>query len=359
MAQRLRLVDIRLSSLPEDLGICAGDVAGVAKIVNSVESRLILCKESGDEGWWGTWAEMAFNISQSSPFLTTPRQVARIAMVDVCRHPVSLNNQFYEYLRFGNGRMPKFGLSLCGQRSGLEAFSRNNAPAFSYEVFATPQQIAIYPTNPLDVNKRVFLQGLDPSGNTIYSLDGQAKVKGVFVFMGVPFVISPQQFSRITGIQKDVCFGDVQLFTVDPTTGNQVLFHTMEAGETTAWYRRYYFNRLPMDCCGNSVPSPCTPPSTNPSVQIHAIVKLEPIPVVTDTDYTVLQNLEAFIEEAQSRKYTKLDSITAKEMAASHHTNAVRLLNGELAHYLGIDQPAVNFKPFGSARLERVNIGMI
>jgi hypothetical protein len=50
---------------------------------------------------------------------------------------------------------------------------------------------------------------------------------------------------------------------------------------------------------------------------------------------------------------------TAKQMEIRHHQKAIGLLNGELSHYMGIVSPSVNFAPFGTARLERVKIGMI
>jgi hypothetical protein len=39
------------------------------------------------------------------------------------------------------------------------------------------------------------------------------------------------------------------------------------------------------------------------------------------------------------------------------HKEAVRFLNGEIAHYYGIDNPAIQVSVFGSARLERQAIG--
>jgi hypothetical protein len=35
------------------------------------------------------------------------------------------------------------------------------------------------------------------------------------------------------------------------------------------------------------------------------------------------------------------------------------LLMGELGHFLGIDDPAVEFAPFGSARLAKQRIGLV
>ena len=230
---------------------------------------------------------------------------------------------------------------------------RNNVPTF-VDLTNGPQIIRIYPGDQVDVDnaRRVFVQGLDNNGNVIYSQDVLNRVSGIFVTLASPFVDVPIQFTRIDGLQKDLTAGNVQVFQVDPTTGTEVLLTTMAASETTSWYRRYYFNQLPCGCC----PAPIQN-GTCPTVQATAIAKLEPIPVLVDTDYLLIQNREALIEECASIRYSEMDTMAAKQMAAERHTQAVRYLNGELTHYLGKDTPAINFAPFGTARLENQSIG--
>lgn len=341
---RTRLYDLRLSGLPETIGMCAADVSGVASYVNSAQRRLLYCREAGEESWYATYAEVAFNVYQSSPFITTPRNIARLELIDICKKPVQIHNQFYEYLRFGSGRLPK----LCGDRrcGNMAAYSRNNAvtfvdmPAGSY--------IRIYPTVATDAASRVLIQGTNTTDSVIYSDDGTNRVTGEFLTLESPFVTSSFQLNTLTGIQKDVTDGDIQIFAVDPDDGTETLLVTMEPGEQTASYRRYYLNALPYNCCPDGE-----------TVQVSAIAKLDFIPVRVDTDYTLLQNIEAITEECQSVRYSRIDSVSAKQMSAERHIQAVRLLNGELTHFEGLNEPSVVFAPFGSARLERVNIGMI
>src|SRR3989442_316999 len=113
MALRLRGYDFRLSRAPGLLGLCESDTVSVFAALNTAQRQLLLCKEAGDEGWFGTWAEMAFSISRTSPYLTTPREVARLELATVCNRPVPIQNQFYEYLDFGNGRLPKLRAKTC------------------------------------------------------------------------------------------------------------------------------------------------------------------------------------------------------------------------------------------------------
>jgi hypothetical protein len=209
----------------------------------------------------------------------------------------------------------------------------------------------LYPSDQTDIGKRVLLQGTDNNGNQIYSQDGFNQVSGIFVVLAQPFVDCPIQFNTITGIQKDITNGPVILNQADPVSGAEVQLSVMAGGEESLSYRRYYLDKLPCGCC----PTPGA--SDDTLVQVTGIAKMEPIPVVVDTDYMLLQNQEAIIEECQAVRYSTMDVLDAKTMASQHHTNAIRYLNGELGHYLGTQNPAVSFSPFGTARLERQGIG--
>jgi hypothetical protein len=357
--QRLRVYDLRLDGrLGNAVGICQSDVKGYCSFINAAQRRLLLCKEAGEESWWGSWAEIQFTVTRAVPFFTLPREVARLELVDICNCPVAVQNQFYEYLRFGNGHLPKlFRQQRCGCFQP-QVLSRNNVPTFT-DLTGPPQYIRIYPTDPADSGKVVIMQGTDNNDNVIYTQNGLNRITGVSVSIQMPFVTVvlqgstvPIPFNSITGIQKDATVAPVRFTQVDPTTGNELLLHTMEPSETTAWYRRYYFDNLPINCCFD--------PNTGvTNVLVTAIAKLELIPVVSDTDYTLIQNMEALIEEAQAVRYSTIDSQQSKQNEAIKHRDAVRLLRGELSHYVGLTQPAVFFAPFGSARLERQKIGTL
>lgn len=356
--KRARLRDFRLSRGPQAIGLCATDTARLALMVNSAQQRLLYAREAGDEGWYGTWAEVAFSASQTQPYITCSRDIARIEKLSVCQRPIPVENQFFEYLAFGNGNLPK----TCQSRYSYcqwnaKSYSRNNAITFT-DLSNAPQHIRIYPTDTTGADTdtarphRVLVQGLDANGNTLYSLDEGIQVQGVYATLAQPFVDVDLDgvavaFSRITGIQKDVTTGSIQIYQVDPITGEEVLLHVMEPSEEVASYRRYYLDRLPAFCCNSS----------DDEITVTGICKLELIPVVADTDYLLIQNIEALIEECQSIRYSESDSETAKKMAAERHTQAIRLLQGELVHYLGRERPAMSFFPFGSASLACKGVG--
>ena len=348
---RLRFLDLRHSDFPDAIGHCEADAPELARAANRAETNLLNCKEAGDEGWWGTWAEIEFTASRTSPSVILPREVARLEAIDICGRPVQLNNPFWEYLRYGNGRMRHPG--ELGRRRCLPtmAYTRNNAVT-QVELSPTPQILSVYITNPADVGKRILLQGLDNTGTTIYSQDVLNQAEGVFVTFAFPFSNAPMQFSKITGIQKDITAGQVQVFQIDPTTGAEVLLLTMEPSEQTAWYRRYHLDPLPWNCCS----APNVDPTQN-YVRCTAIAMLEHIPVKSDTDYFLIQEPSALTLEAQANRMSKNDSPAAQAQAREYHLQAVRLLIGQTGRYMGIQNPAIQFKPFGSATLARAGVG--
>ena len=341
--RRLRLLDAKLSRLPASVGLCQDDTAGVAAYVNAAQERLLTCIEASDDGWYGGFAEMSYPVSVTNPYITTPRDVARVELVSVCDRAVPVQNQFFSYLQFGNGKLPRtFGKNRCGP---VQVISQNNAVSF-VNLTGPPQYLVAYPTDPSDATgtSRVLFQGTDQNDNTIYSIDGTPPVQvlGQYVTLASPFSATPMTFNTLTGIQKDVTVGQVRIFQMDPTTGAQVQLLTMEPSETTANYRRYFLSAIPAN-----------------TTQVSAIVKLDLIPDVVDSDYLLIQSLEALIEECQSVRYMGIDLPTSAQLAAMHHTNAVRYLKGQLKHFLGLDDIAVNVAIFGSARLARSGVGSL
>lgn len=355
MPSRLRLRDFMLSRGPGLVGLCQSDVPGCAAMVNAVQERLLTCREVGDHGWNGTWAEMVFNVPRGNPYLTTPRDVARIEWMDVCKRPVPVQNQFYEYLLFGNGRMPRGQCLTQGCCDLTEGFARNNAVTF--RDVSAGDSLRVYLSDAGDEGKLVLVSGNDANGQPVTSLDGLVQVNGVYATLQAPFVdVSlngvPVAWSGagLSGIQKDVSIGPVTFYGVNPVSGAQTALLTMEPGEQVASYRRYFLNGLARQCC------PPAPGQPN-TAQVHTIVKRDFIPVIADTDYLLLTSLEAMICEAQAVRFESMDSGEAKQSALERHRAAVRFLQGELAHYQGKDQPAVNFAPFGTAHLRHQRIG--
>jgi len=238
MPQRLRLFDVQQSRFPRVMGLCQGDIPAIADRVNSAQQSLLFCKEASNESFNGTYAEISFQVSRDVPYVTLPREIARLEMATVCDYPVSVENMFVNFLLFGNGRLRK---NRRCNTNFLQIVARNNAVTF-VDMTNSPQYIRAYITDERDIAKRFLLQGKDSNNNTIYSTDNLLEVTGIFVALDQPFVTSPLTLNSITGLMKDVTYGEVSFFQVDPTTGDEVELLKMQPGETTASYRRYYLN---------------------------------------------------------------------------------------------------------------------
>lgn len=344
MAQRLRLLDVRLSRLAQSVGICQGDIASIAQIVNAAQERLVTDMNCGEVGWFGSSARTVFNVNQLNPYITLPRWIARIEMADVCNRPVAIQNDWYQFIEFG------IGLQHTPSCQLLSMYRVGNFPT-AVDIATTNQTVRVFMTDAGDVGKRVLIQGEDAQGQTIRSQDGLTPTLGEYLTLGSPFVQFPIGLSKITGIQKDVTIGPVQFYQVDLTSGATVPILTMEPSETTAWYPRYQITGLPRNCCHNNLL-----PNT---AQITAMAKLELIPVQQDSDWLLIQSLEALISECQAVRFESMDSGSSDQKSALKHRQALGFLQGQITHLLGQNRPAVVWKPFGSATLRRRRIGTL
>lgn len=342
---RPRLLDFRASGGPQAVGLCATDFNAIAAAVNEAQERLINDPLAPDEGWWGGWARYAFSVSHSTnPSIVTPQEVSRIISMDLCRYPVVIRNEFFEFMQFGPGFQPNGCRALSAPCGPLSAYERETVVTFT-KLLTTPQAIRAYLSNPDDVGRTILLQGKDANSATIRYVDaptGKAGLGETIVFTS-PFSDSLNQFSEITGIQKARTFGEVELFQVDPTTGVETSLLVMQPNETTALYRTYHVAGLPSSCCNT-----CTPGS---AVQVLALCKLDFIPVQVDSDYLRILSVPAIIDECMAIRYGRMDSPGAQALSAAKHASALRLLFGQLDNVLGRDRPAIQRHIFGSNRM--------
>lgn len=352
---------VRQSMLPRNVGACAGDIPTITAFVNRAQDQLIMA--GGESGWWGGWQKVVFNVCRQNPYITLPREFARAINLDVCRTPIRIQNEFYEFLEAGPGLQDFYHhnqktnwkcANWCGALSGYE---RGVWPSM-VDLSPVNQKLVVVATDPRDIqSSRRILVGpcQDQNGNAIYSQDGLNPVNGFYMTLASPMTVSPMIVSSFSGIQKDITYGDVLLYQQDVTTGAQVLLSRYAPDEITPAYRRYYINRLPCGCAENpTAQSPCiTPVPTIRHVQVTAMVRLEHIPVSKDTDFMVIGNIPALIEEVKAIKYADQEAEKSPVFEQKSHANAIRLLNEELTKYLGRQQPAVNFAPWGTAKLIR------
>jgi len=342
---RPRLIDARSSGLPQSVGLCATDITSIAAIINESQERLINDAVAPSEGWWGGWAQMVFTVSQASPTIVAPAEVSRIIAIDVCKTPVRINNQFFEFLLFGKGFQSNgCGVNPC--QSSLAAYERETVTTFA-PLLATPQYIRCYASDPTDISRSILVQGKDQNGVVIRFLDPLANSSGLgeTIVLDSPFATSVNLFSEIFGVQKQKTYGEVQVFQVSPDTGLETPLLVMSPGETTASYRKYHLAGLPSNCC--NVPG---------GLQVLALCKLDFVPAVADSDYLRIMSIPALLDECMAVRFGRMDTVGAQQLSAAKHASALRLLFGQLDNYMSRENPAIQRKLFGSDPIRAIAI---
>jgi hypothetical protein len=336
--------DVLQSRIPHSIGKCATDLPEICSYLNEAISRLLIA--APDTGWWKTWEKVVFNVDRTTPYLTLPAKYARAAGIDICRTPVGVNNEWYEFMEYGVGLQ-----TICTSKSPcavMDAFDRGSV-ATAYDLTPTNQLIRVYLTDIRDVGRKILFTGaIDQNGNGIYEQNGLTSLNGFMLTLTTPFVTSGFIVTAFSSVTKDPTYGDVVVKQVDATTGVEVLLARYTPDEITPQYRRYLISGMPCNCC------PVTGTNT---VQVTAMCKLDFKPVKRPTDVLLIGNLAALKEEMQSIKFSEQDSSKAMQFSLLKHQQAVKLLNLELASYTGPTDVAVNVSIFGSARLEHQGIG--
>lgn len=351
------LLDLRRSRFPQALGLCFNDLPEISNAANECTQRLIIDPRQPDTGWWGTTVPMVFQVTRGNPYITAPRGIARIMLVDVCNRPIKVQNGFYEYLWAGEGLLPK---SVCSGTSRAQCISPLNTQALLRGYFPTLVDIPsaagqsyfirVFPGNPLDVGKRILIQAYDQNDLKIYSLDGLNEIEGFYITLAYPFMDSVETVGPkgIYGVQKDYTYAELQVDAVNANTGEITQLSRYEPGEQRPNYPRYFLDSLPQFCCNGQ-----------PSIQINAIAKRDFYPVFVDQDWLLIGNIPAMISEAQAIYHDGIQEPAAQSMNSAKHRDAINFLQGELDHYAGKESAAVNVAIFGTAKLRRQSIGSL
>jgi hypothetical protein len=346
---RTTVAQLRQSRFPSALGLCSTDTTSFYQYVNEATQRLI--NAASENGWWGGWARVVFEVEREDPYITLPTEFARMIAADVCRFPIRIQNSWFEYLEAGIGLQRPCDGDGWGCNAATEGYDRLTVPT-AYDLDPENQYIRVYYTDSRDIGKAInFIGAEDQNGNGIYTTVGTTELDGFQMTLAAPFATTNFIVTSFTGVQKQQTYGDVTVYQVDATTGEESLLARYKPNDINPSYRRYLLKGLPLNCCASS--------SANDSrtVQVSAMCKYEYFPVQSDNDFLLVGNIPAMIEEAQSIRYDGMDSPDAFQKSAIKHANAIKLLQQELQHYEGKIQPAIVVAPFGTAYLGNQQIG--
>ena len=310
---KLTLGQVKQSRIPDFLGFDPEDTR-LVQIVNEAHQRLMM------QGlFWGTYQTYQICVS-SEGCLTWPRQVASIEALAVNDHPITLRNNWFEYLQTG------FGIRSTSNSSELQLIDRGRSAVF-LDMTDFSSTLQVYSEVDEDASAKLLVQGYDQNGNWIRTLEGSQWIDGEYIAIGTTTAASSKIFTSITGVQKPVTNGPVHLSKV---TAESVIVPIgyYQWDEQFPDYRRSIIPGLgnaPQYTCGSG------DPLTEKRV-VRAVVKLDHIPVKRDTDWFVLGNEPALKNAA---KAVQLEEQQNRAEAAQYLGEAIRLLEVELTHYQG------------------------
>lgn len=352
----ITLAEAKASDVPNNVNIAPCDARFVA-LLNKAQLRL-----ANAGRWWGTFQAMRVCITDGC--ITWPRSVKTIEAMNLCGYGIPVRNQWFEYRE--NVCAPRIG---CGTNAGSQGgwngwngctqeqlLDRNTVCQFTN--LPSYCQIRIYPTVTTDAGKTVILQGNDQNGQPIRTIINGSYGYGEQVTLANPFVTSGFSFlpPLLTGVQKQVTSGNLLVFAYDPATDTETQIAVWEPSETAPVYRRTRLAYLPRrgatsqgGCCdrGNG----CEPRLVCQGPVADAMVRMEFIPALVDTDWLFISHLEA-IEHAMISIKLKNE----REYAESEveYKEAIRLLRQQLDAYDPPERQVVNVEVMGTAGLRPI-----
>jgi hypothetical protein len=362
---RKTLAQAKNSTIAQAVGLATCDERFV-QLLNEAQARL------ADMGkWWGTYKKL--RICVTAGCITWPREVKTIEAMNLCGYNIPIQNQWYEFQT--DERAPRTG---CG-REGCEAeelLDRGMVTQFRDSVGSC--KFRVYPSLTADAGKRILLQGIDPATNeeirTLDTVSGEY-VWGEYVTLPnpaiTPFVETTNLFKQpgLNGAQKPLTQGRVTIVAYNPTTTISTQVAVWGPSEENPEYRRTYLIGMPEVCGGTSGCNAqaendcidhgdgCVPPDEEcTNTVVEAIVRLEFIPAIVDSDWLFIGNLQAIkhmmkaIQKEDRNQYTEAE----REIQLS-----LRSLRNELEAYSPNERSVINVQPFGSAKTQFIFGGFI
>lgn len=307
--------------------------------VNNSQQRL---SEMGR--WWGTYRTMWVCLGSSC--ITWPREVANVEGFQMCNEGLDLLSEWYE-----------FGESVTGpvESDSPSLIERPNSCQFLDTVASS--KIRIYPTVAADAGAKILLQGFDVQVNPIRTQVGSVYVDGEQVTLAAPFATSTFEFAApgLSGVQKPITKGRLNVYSVDPETGVETKIAIWEPSEINPSYRRSWMPGLPdSDACCQTAGDGCSTPPACSGIQGKAVVRLEFIPAIADTDWLFISNLQAVCAGARAIAFEERNKPVEANV---EWERAKRILRNELEKYSPNTLTRINAQPHGTADPRRIFSG--
>ena len=297
-----------------------------------------------DEGDWPSLiARLQFKVTQ--PRIVVPAEFDRILYLTVNRNPVPMQSPWFEFIGDGwevgdnayatNPPDSGFLHRFVGVLDREQIYTFEDVPqdgnVYYPVIYGTVNEI------PQGQTQRpvLILQGYDSAGNWIRTqsivTNPGAWIDGMELPINgdtAPFATQGSvSISQVTGIQKPVTNGYVNLYYYCPATGASVYACNYTPYDTTPYYRSY---KIPGMSCNGQISC------------VTARCRRRYTPIQQASDWLLINNLPALCAMLQAVYYRE-----AKDLKnyGAYKQMAVDILRKEMKSYLGAQRtkPAITF----------------
>lgn len=303
-------------------GVCA-NTPRFAYLVNASVRRI---ERRGD--WAGTIAPV--QVCATRGCVSFPRYVGHVRKVNLCNRELPVKNPWYQFIEQRSWRCGSWQPHLSGE---AVLFANGFAPTYS-DVWGDGRLIRAYPRVREDIGKTVRIFGVDNDNQPLRTNNNDGTWSdGIVITLTDPFGSTSTYVRRIDRVVKEVTQGQVFLFGYDVANDALEDLAIYDPGETSPSYERFKLNQgfagAPQTTC-----SPCCATARS----IIALVKLKVIEARFDTDWVIIDNLEALKFMVQSVRAAEAGD---RDLSNGYMVDAIAECNRDLENAFPDDQFAV------------------
>lgn len=194
------------------------------------------------------------------------------------------------------------------------------APCYREISTATGVQLRYHVAKSDDLGKSITIYGTQYGGQPLQTRQPDGTwTEGITISATNPASYSTELVTHITSIVREATQGLAWLFEYDPVTGNLIDLGMYEPTETNPRYRRSKLHGI------GAIPQQTNSYGTK-TMCLEALVKLNFIPAVLDTDFLFIDNLDALKFMVQA---IKAEEANDENLAEAKIIKAIRELNFE------------------------------
>jgi len=275
--------------------------------------------------------------------VTWSRYVGAVLGVHVNGGSTIPQNLWFNWVYPGDAEARDMFMYYQRHRCGtVFSVDRGNSPVFNQICPTEPQFIQVFITVPADVGKTVTIFGIDDNHQQVITQrpDGTYQ-PGEVLTLGIPYVMTSKMYRRIDRIVKDPTQGKIAAFQWNPTANIQLPLAAYDPSETNPDYITTQVPNYRVACGCPQI--------------VTGMVKLKFVPAQHPTDLVQVENIDALSIAMQSVKHSDAYDHQGAEIAMQR---AVRDLNYELRDRYPLEQTVASFRPFGTASLQKLYLGM-